>query len=124
MGMSICSRDQKDLVSYSIWSWYPILDACIMANEMYLDNRLDLSGMGYNDGNGLKTAKESQELAGALEALLSGVTTLSTSKRHAGHEFMEALSGIKVMDITVTIDKERVVRFINFLKKCDGFEVW
>jgi|TARA_R110002020_G_scaffold137687_3_gene307100 hypothetical protein len=59
----------------NIWSWRPIHLAIVQANislELGIDDDT-IEGMGHNSGDGLKTQKECNALAHALEILADGM---------------------------------------------------
>ncbi len=52
------------------WGWRPICMLCEIANNKY-KLKLDMSYWGSNDGKGLRTQKQCDRLADALETMLS-----------------------------------------------------
>ena len=52
------------------WGWRPIHMLCEVANYKY-NLKMDMSNWGYNDGKGLRTQKQSDRLADALELMLN-----------------------------------------------------
>ena len=52
------------------WGWRPICMLCEIANNKY-KLKLDMSYWGSNDGKGLRTQKQCDKLADALELMLS-----------------------------------------------------
>jgi len=52
------------------WGWRPICMLCEIANDKY-KLKLDMTYWGSNDGKGLRTQKQCDKLADALETMLS-----------------------------------------------------
>ncbi len=52
------------------WGWRPILMLCEMAKDKYR-LKMDMSYWGSNDGKGLRTQKQCDRLANALELMLN-----------------------------------------------------
>lgn len=74
MGVDISGRkpktDNGDYFGSNWWGWRPICMLCEIANHKY-NLKLDMSHWGSNDGKGLRTQKQCDRLADALELMLS-----------------------------------------------------
>lgn len=74
MGVDISGRkpinENGDYFASNWWGWRPIVTICELAS---IDSKLkiDFSNWGSNDGAGLRTQKQCDKLADAIEKLLS-----------------------------------------------------
>ena len=82
------------------WGWRPILMLCEVVNDKY-NLKMNMSNWGSNEGKGLRTQKQCNRLADALELLLNNEIVFK--------EFMEGTTdGIQmVMGIWVETDTGR-----------------
>lgn len=109
--------------SISSWGWRPILQ--LLSEEGYEVPR----SWHFNDGDGLDTREECNELAGVLRGVLerddSPVFYMESDMRvdESTGRFLERGSGDGVS--AYSVDRERLVDFITFLERCDGsFKIW
>jgi len=135
------------------WGWRPIVGLCEMAS-LTKGLNIDFNFWGSNDGAGLETQEECNELANALEELSSEFfdnqdvdelqicmgswTTLQgrfvdseiQENLNNEHEFGTILTSPIVVDggtivkSSHSVNKEHLQGFIAFLRECGGFEIW
>jgi hypothetical protein len=117
----------KAKFSVNGWQWRPILELITKANAAFDLNIKDLDKWNYNNGNGLKTKKECNQLANALERLVGKagvqpynrpIRAFNLPKKVPG--FMPKISG----EEPYQTDVGTIQKFIKFLRECDGFEIW
>ena len=74
MGVDISGRNPKteegDYFRSNWWGWRPIVILCQIADEKY-KLKINFDCWGSNDGKGLRTQKQCDKLADALETMLS-----------------------------------------------------
>ncbi len=74
MGVDISGRKPKteagDYFCSNWWGWRPIVVLCEIASQKY-KLKIDFDCWGSNDGKGLRTQKQCDKLADALELMLS-----------------------------------------------------
>jgi len=58
---------------FNRWGWRSILMLCEVVNDKY-NLKMDMSDWDYNDGKGLRTQKQCDRLANALELMLNNDT--------------------------------------------------
>ncbi len=129
MGMDIYGKS-GNYFRASVWSWRPIHALCDDLNAKH-GLGLDLSHWGYNDGAGLRSAKQCEVLALALENEIT--------RKDAPAEY-ELASDCRVdrqgcfvdnwgQKTTETrsayhTDRAHIAEFIKFLRDCGGsFEI-
>ena len=109
----------------NIWGWPPILGIAQSANEIY-GLGIDTSAWSFNDGAGLKTQKECNQLADAMENLLTmeGDTLKSEHMPNAAAfaSALHSVMGLKIQEQAET-SSEHAKEFITFLRNCGGFEI-
>ena len=116
----------------NMWGWRPIHDLCDRAIE-HAGLPFDTEGWGYNDGRGLTTQQECDQLADALEAYLKefppenekievdlGWYCDETGRLYSGAE----AQGKKGLRTAHSTSLEHVRRWIVFLRHCGGFAIW
>jgi hypothetical protein len=115
----------------NVWGWRPIHDLCNRAIEE-AGLPFDTNGWAYNDGHGLATQEECDQLADALEAYLSenapadGTFSVDLGMYHDGSGRLysraeaEGVPGLRTAHST---SAERVREWIAFLRNCGGFEI-
>ena len=99
------------------FEWRTLVELIIQVNRTF---NLGIKGLGkwhYNTGEGLKTQEECNKLANALETLIRGQPYNKVIKMKKVPEFAARLT--KYYKIQVSM----IIKFIEFLKKCDGFEI-
>ena len=135
------------------WGWRPIVMLSeIAAAKSDLD--FDFSLWGSNDGGGFDTQEECNQLADALEEIVSDffdvtetdevqlcmgswTTTNGTfidmeiqQELNRQYPFGTILNTSVVLDDGTlvqsahSVDKKHLQRFISFLRECGGFEIW
>lgn len=124
MGMDVVGRRNKDAYfRANVWSWRPICMIIGLATGTTVP-----ASWGFNDGAGLTTQKQCNELADKLEAWLEKQTVdvfpmetdWDMGVNEAGH------LGKKVDGFTrspYSTDREHVKEFIKFLRICGGFRI-
>lgn len=124
MGMDIDGRKPDSSlgedIRFNIWAWPPILEIISAA-----DPALDIKGWQYNDGHGLKTAKQSRALATKIRKYLESKDTIQKfeTKQHNGMTAsMSQMFGIKQEGL-LSVQRESVLRFCDFLDHCGGFRI-
>lgn len=140
MGMDINGIGNKEAYfRANIWSWRPIYSILVeIASDIIPKDVLD--GMQYNNGAGLKTKWQCEALANRLSTWLetnSDGRALSMNHMLCKKDnFMVegikevmsgltgAMSGAEVRTQTHYVDDEHLRGFVDFLNKCEGFEVW
>lgn len=135
------------------WGWRPIVMLCEIASEKF-DLGIEFSLWGSNDGSGLDTQIECNELADALDEITheffeTDIDTLqlclgswtTTSGKFLDKDIQDNLneqypfgtilntSVVLVDDGTLvqsshSVHKNHVKQFISFLRECGGFEIW
>ena len=99
------------------WSWRPILDRIYQADREYdlcIDKKT-LERMGENSGAGLDNQADCDWLAAALENILEredDIITWNCGDPQADREGW------------YRAHKKHALEFVDFLRKCGGFEVW
>ena len=104
----------------SIWNWGPLIqfiEAAIAAHNLGFDTKL----WHYNDGAGLDNQADCDRLADAMDDLPKRVDPKQWNKPGAVATDFSRLMG---MTVPVSLDTERVQRFIVFLRHCGGFEIY
>jgi hypothetical protein len=125
MGMDIyglkATAEAGNYFRANIWGWSPILGIAQSANEIY-GLGIDMSAWSFNDGAGLKTQDECNQLADAMENLL----TMEGNTIKADHmECATALAaalGMKTQEQAETT-REHAQEFVTFLRNCGGFQI-
>lgn len=142
-----------DYFRSSWWGWRPIVSLCELANTTHKLN-IDFNYWGSNDGMGLETQEECNQLATALEELtheffevedvdrlqlcagswcdINGSFIPSEKTEHLNKEYPFGTlltSPIVLDDGTVvesshSVDRGHLRNFISFLRECGGFEIW
>lgn len=99
----------------NVWSWRPILDLIYQANDQSNlgISEETLNKMGYNEGAGLQTQQQCDNLADAMESLLEQETSDTLSWD----------SGVPGFEDAYKVNKDHVLKFTKFLRECGGFEV-
>ena len=134
------------------WGWRPICMLCELANDKY-KLKLNMSHWGSNDGQGLRTQKQCDRLADALEDMLGKDNQMSSEddriqivmgswvKSGTGQFYSEEgldeqfEYGTILYNPIVTKKGElvesahscslaHIKRWINFLRACGGFKIW
>jgi hypothetical protein len=135
------------------WGWRPIVMLSEIASEKNGLN-IDFSLWGSNDGSGLDTQVECNELADALDEITqdffetSDVDNLqlclgswtTTSGKFLDKDIQDDLNEQypfgTILNTSIVLDdgtlvqsshsvhKNHVKRFISFLRECGGFEIW
>jgi hypothetical protein len=134
MGMDIFGKsDGEAYFRASVWQWRPLHCLMAEANQRFklgISEKL-LSGMAFNSGVGLKTARHCERLADALDKLLSEYgenITIDMDPTGAEGAMMEMLSSagwnLAGNQPAYSVSQEQVREFISFLRMCGGFEVW
>lgn len=122
MGMDISGKGNKDAYfRANVWSWRPLHALC----EGVLGKRLE--DWGYNDGAGLATQAECNELAEKIEAYLKQFPKEEIaleSNLRVDEEGKFLLPGSTEGKSPYTTDREHAQEFVEFLRSCDGFEIW
>ena len=97
----------------NIWSWRPIHMACLAAITLHkLNFDEDLNDWGFNDGGGLKTQKNCNELAVALEDLIDGFKFAEVE--FFGYNMSEAWT-IKLSNGYEVTDNEKILNVLNMM---------
>lgn len=131
MGMDISGKDPSnkrgEYFRSGFFSWPQIMDVISQANEEY-ELGFDIQAWSFNDGEGLDTQEECDELANAMEKVLSkggGVIEMRENRR-AQNSMLAALagSGMNVVNASPNAGDRNVRYFIEFLRSCGGFAIW
>lgn len=130
MGVDIYGRDAKsedgEYFQHCWWSWRPILDAMwrtgLISEELY-------GQMGWNDGYGIETQEECDEMADYLEFWVKdledqdiiriGDFAIESEKEEIQANVAEMCKGEDIYGVTVS----DLRGWITFLRNCGGFEV-
>lgn len=105
----------------NIWSWRPIHALC----ETVLGR--ELPSWGFNDGDGLQSQAECDELANKLTAYLKAFPgeriALESDMRINPHTGEFLRRGTKEGVTAYSTTRGHVREFIRFLRACGGFEI-
>lgn len=153
MGMDVFGKAPDSYFRASCWSWRPIHALCDSIIEKQ-NLPLSTKGWDFNDGEGLKTPEECNQLADAIEAHLKQsplkedddkiYLCLSCWCTSSGSllptEIEEVLNQkypigtvlpgpIVMVDGTLaypahSTSLDHIKEFITFLRTCEGFEIW
>jgi hypothetical protein len=150
MGMDIYGKNDSGYFRANVWSWRPIHAISEMAIDKY-DLSLSTDGWSYNDGDGLKTKQECNDLADAIIDIVKelkyeekiylclGVwctnegTFLSEEEaKELNEKYPEGTitnsavvtSKGTLVQSSHSISVERIDEWISFLRECDGFEIF
>ncbi len=124
MGMDVFGKNptSKDGEYFraNVWSWRPIHQLC----ETVLKKQLP--GWAFNDGEGLETQEECNQLADALEKYLKDfplerIETESDMRVDAQGKVLR--TGDTGGQSAYSTDRGHVEEFITFLRACGGFEI-
>ena len=126
MGMDVYGRNQSYFRA-SIWRWPSILRLIDKANKDY-SLGLNLKGWDWNDGYGLKTQKDCDALADALEKVVypcKASTVFTAGNDDSGTHMGLALASSLGLDVTFEVPLAHVKEFVSFLRNCGGgFVIW
>jgi hypothetical protein len=154
MGMDVMGRGNPDAYfRASCWGWRPIHAICDYAIEKQ-NLSYDTTRWGYNDGGGLETQEDCNKLADAIEKSLSAFELKQDDDclylclgswctpqgdfvtEQVEDELNETYPMGTLMHNSV-VTKDGVVaqsshmtylgavkEFVNFLRTCDGFQIW
>jgi hypothetical protein len=151
MGVDISGRKPKtevgDYFSSNWWGWRPILaisEAAMISSKLDYDT----SYWGSNDGKGLRTQKQCDKLADAIELLISnnwneyltedddriyivmGSWCEAGTGKFIGSEYGDILYGPIVAENGTMVESShgtslgRIKQWITFLRSCGGFKIW
>ena len=136
MGMDVFGRGstsspQGKYFRANIWSWRPIHALIVeLCSDLFDDETL--ARLGYNVGAGPDNAKVCREMATRFERWLEhhasghevdlglrvdSAGQLLTPETVAANPTLETRSAYRV-------DDEHLKEWVEFLRHCDGFEVW
>lgn len=126
MGMDVYGKS-GNYFRASCWSWRPIH---ALAEELNMEHNLmlDLTGWGFNDGNGLHSQADCDKLATAIEKHVSqGRKEYELTFPGAplvGNEGVFLREGETGGRTAYRADAEHVLEFAKFLRECGGsFEI-
>jgi hypothetical protein len=157
MGVDISGKKPKtevgDYFQSNWWGWRPINYLCQLAAEKS-KLKIDFSNWGSNDGKGLKTQKQCDKLADALELLMgsqlnvkddddrvflclgswceagtgrmvSNDTSLNTQFEYGEILYTPVVSESgQMVESSHSVSVFKIKQFITFLRSCGGFEIW
>jgi hypothetical protein len=149
MGVDISGRkpttDAGDYFRANWWGWRPINYICQLAAEQS-KLKIDFSYWGSNDGKGLRTQKQCDKLADAIELLISNSTDfneflsedtdrvyISSEKQlQLNEDYPEGtllfrpivMSDGTIVEASHSTSLSRISEFVTFLRGCGGFEIW
>lgn len=131
MGMDISGKDPSnkrgEYFRSGFFSWPDIMDVISQANDEY-DLGFDIQAWSFNDGEGLDTQEECNQLADAMEKVLNEGGVLEVPEnRKVQNSMLAALSngGMNVVNVGSRDPSDRNIReFISFLRCCGGFAIW
>jgi hypothetical protein len=110
------ARNKSVDFSVNNFEWRAILHLIEQANDVYNLNLPEFYLWGTSDGAGLPTQKQCNQLADAIEELIGDKPHNVKIKKPLPHpEF----SGFESESDIGTIRE-----FIQFLRKCNGFQIW
>tara|TARA_A100000172_G_C3043732_1_gene111638 strand:- start:1066 stop:1653 length:588 start_codon:yes stop_codon:yes gene_type:complete len=97
----------------NIWSWRPIHMACFAAKTIHdLQFDADLDEWGFNNGCGLKTQEECNDLVKGLEELIKGFNIADV--KYFGYN-LSRMWNIKNSNGYTHIDDEKLINSLNML---------
>ena len=125
MGMDVSglnpSSDEGGYFRASIWGW-PTITTVMEASGYDVPET-----WYYNDGEGLDTQEECDELALRMEEYINvkSHTTMAPKVTDFGRVVFKAVTGEHVgREEVKPVDEGFVREFITFLRGCGGFEIW
>jgi hypothetical protein len=128
-GVAIYGRNHGVEFCANWWNWRPIHSFANQAIEA-AGLQFDTSHWGTNDGAGLQTQEECNQLADAMEQLLGDTPHNSPVKLGSEDrdraEDSAAYLGLKSMgdvDSVYSTSTGKVREFIQFLRTCGGFSI-
>ena len=150
MGMDVYGRNDSGYFRANMWGWRPIHAISAVAMDEHNLN-MNTHGWGYNDGHGLETKKECNDLADAIEdmvktleyeetiylclgmwcthdgSFLSEEETKELNEKHPPNTILNTAvitSKGTWAEPSHSTSVERLTEWIAFLRECQGFEIY